>query len=422
MKVLVVGGGGREHALVWCLARSGSVDAVYCAPGNPGMAEAECVAIAVDDLAGLIRFASTRGIGLTVVGPEAPLCDGLVDAFRAAGLAVFGPDRRAAQLEGSKVFAKDFMERHGIPTAAAAVFDNEAAALAFLERHGAPIVVKASGLAAGKGVTVAHTEADARAAIMHCFGGGFGEAGATVLLEEYMSGEEASIFAFVDHHTIKPLASSQDHKPVGDGDTGPNTGGMGAYSPAPVVDEALWKRLDEEVLQRFLRGCQTDGLDYRGIIYVGVMVTATGPRVVEFNVRFGDPEAQPVLMRLESDLAEGMLACVENRLAEYTFDWSEDAAVCVVLASGGYPGRYEKGKPITGIDAAEASGAKVFHAGTGDADGQLVTAGGRVLGVTAVCPTIREAIDAAYRAADCISWDGVYMRRDIGRRALARLS
>jgi phosphoribosylamine--glycine ligase len=418
MNVLVIGGGGREHAIAWRLAQSPSTDTVYCAPGNPGMRGIEHVPIS--DLDELAEFALANDVELTVVGPEAPLCAGAVNIFRARGLTIFGPDQAAAQLEGSKVFAKDFMLRHGLPTAAAETFTDAASAVDWIRDNGAPIVVKASGLAAGKGVTVAMNEDDAVAAVEHCFSGGFGEAGAEVLLEEYMDGEEASIFAFVDNHSIAPLESSQDHKRVGDGDTGPNTGGMGAYSPAPVVDDAMWKRIDSEILKPFLAGLQADGLDYRGIIYIGLMIDENGPRIVEFNVRFGDPEAQPILTRLRSDLAVGMKACGENRLAEYTFEWSPNPAVCVVLASGGYPGSYEKGKVISGIDAAEALDTVVFHAGTRLDDGQIVNNGGRVLGVTAARPTIAEAIDAAYAGARCISWDGMFYRNDIGYRALQR--
>ncbi len=416
MNVLVVGGGGREHALAWKLGQSPLVGTVYCAPGNAGMAGIECVAL--EDPAALTAFAQAHQVGLVVVGPEAPLCAGMVDQMRAAGLKVFGPDRRAAQLEGSKRFAKEFMDRHGIPTARWARFTAEAPALAYLRTTGAPVVVKADGLAAGKGVTVAATVAEAEAAVRECFAGRFGAAGHEVVIEECLVGEEASILAFVDHHTIKPLASSQDHKRIGDGDTGPNTGGMGAYSPAPVVTPALWAQIETHVLQPFLRGCRADGLDYRGLIYAGVMVTAAGPKVLEFNVRFGDPETQAVLPRLQSDLAAGMLAVVDNRLADFALTWSPDAAVCVVLAAGGYPGTYAKGKVIRGLDAAAATGAVVFHAGTRRAGSDLVTAGGRVLGVTALGADIATAARRAYAAVDCIAWDGVYCRRDIAHRAL----
>jgi len=425
MRVLVIGGGGREHALCWALSRSPQVTGVFCAPGNAGIAaDATCVALSADDLGGLADFAVAEGIGLTVVGPEAPLCAGVVDVFRARGLAVFGPDREAARLEGSKAYAKAFMERHGIPTARAATFTDAASALAYVEAEfaaGAPgVVVKADGLAAGKGVIVAPDLGTARAGVGECFGGAFGEAGRTVLVEELLLGEEASILALTDGRTILPLASSQDHKRIGEGDTGPNTGGMGAYSPAPVVDEGMMARIDREVLQRFLAGVRADALDYRGIIYAGVMVTADGPKVLEFNVRFGDPETQAVLLRLDSDLAEAMLATVGRRLAEVCLDWSPDPAVCVVIAAGGYPGPYAKGQPIGGLDEAAATGAVVFHAGTARKDGRIVANGGRVLGVTARGPSVAAAVGRAYAAVDCIHWDGATVRRDIAHRALRR--
>ncbi|OPZ26663.1 MAG: Phosphoribosylamine--glycine ligase [Lentisphaerae bacterium ADurb.BinA184] len=418
MNVLVIGGGGREHALVWKLRHSPLVERLYCSPGNPGMTEAECIGPA--DFEHLADFAKRQHIGLTVVGPEGPLCAGIVDVFRARGLTIFGPDREAAQLEGSKAFAKAFMGRHGIPTAAYGRFTEAATALQHLAAHGAPIVVKADGLAAGKGVTVARTADEAAQAVRDCFSGAFGEAGRTVVIEECLVGEEASILALTDGRTIVPLASAQDHKAVGEGDTGPNTGGMGAYSPAPVVTPELWRLIERDVLGRFLAGCQKDGLDFRGVIYAGIMVTANGPRVLEFNVRFGDPETQAILMRLDSDLAEAMLATAERRLDSVRLRWSADPAVCVVMASKGYPGAYGKGDPIAGLEDAAAAGAVVFHAGTAAKDGRLVTAGGRVLGVTARGPTLRQARDTAYAAVDRIHWRGAFCRRDIAHRALAR--
>jgi phosphoribosylamine--glycine ligase len=418
MKVLVIGGGGREHALAWKLSQSASVEHVYCAPGNAGMDGVECIDTPIADLA---DFCESNDVGLTVVGPEAPLCDGIVDDFRARGLPVFGPDKKAAQLEGSKAFAKAFMNRHGIPTAAAASFNDADSAIAYIREQGAPIVIKADGLAAGKGVTVAETEADAIAGVKACFDGAFGEAGAEVLIEECMVGEEASIFAFVDHHTIRTLATSQDHKRIGEGDTGPNTGGMGAYSPAPVVDDVMAALINQRILQPFLAGCVADGLDYRGIIYVGIMATNEGPKVVEFNVRFGDPECQPVCMRMKSDLAEAMLATIENRLGDHKFEWTPEPAVCVVMASGGYPGNYDKGHSISGLDEAAANGAVVFHAGTAREGAAIVTAGGRVLGVTATGPDIKAAVDKAYAAVAEIEWKGAIYRRDIAYRAIARL-
>ena len=418
MKVLVVGGGGREHALVWKLQQSPQVEQVFCAPGNPGMKNATPVAVsAIDELA---DFAASEGIELTMVGPEVPLCDGIVDSFRAKGLRIVGPDKKAAQLEGSKSYAKEFMARHGMPTAACGVFTEPEPALAYVRGQGAPIVVKADGLAAGKGVIVAMTLAEAEEAVRDCFSGRFGKAGARVLIEECLFGEEASILALTDGKTIVPLASSQDHKRLGEGDTGPNTGGMGAYSPAPVMTDELWETINREVLDRFLAGCQADGLDFRGVIYAGIMVTESGPKLLEFNVRFGDPETQAVLMRLDSDLADALVATADGKLDEVELVWSDDPAVCVVLASGGYPASYEKGLPITGIEKAEATGAVVFHAGTKLADGELVNNGGRVLGVTARGADLRTAVDNAYRAVDCISWQDVCCRRDIAHRAFDR--
>ena len=423
MKVLVIGSGAREHAIVWKLAGEVGVEEVVCAPGNAGIAqEAQCIDIGGEDLDGLLRFAQAESIDLTIVGPEAPLVAGIVDLFESEGLLIFGPGRGGAQLEGSKAFAKDFMNRHGIPTADAESFTNAPDAIAYIRDNGAPIVIKADGLAAGKGVTVAETEAAAIAAVEDCFSGTFGAAGESVLIEECMVGEEASIFAFVDHDTIKPLASSQDHKRVGNGDTGPNTGGMGAYSPAPVVDDALWAQIHERILNPFLAGCQADGLDYRGVIYVGIMATAAGPRVVEFNVRFGAPECQPICMRMKSALAEAMLAPIETRLADFEFGWKPDPAVCIVIASGGYPGPYEKGKVISGLEAAETNGAIVFHAGTQRSGDDIVTAGGRVLGVTATGTDVKAAADTAYTATQQISWDGAFYRKDIAHRAIARLA
>jgi len=425
MKVLVLGGGGREHALCWKLARSSQVDKVFCIPGNAGIAAvAECRALPLEDHAALADFAVREGIGLTVVGPEAPLCAGVVDAFRARDLAIFGPDRAAALLEGSKIYAKAFMRRHGIPTAQAANFATLDEAMEYVDKEfaggAAGLVVKADGLAAGKGVIVATDRETARAGVRDCFTGAFGEAGRTVLIEELLVGEEASILALTDGRTILPLASSQDHKRVGDGDIGPNTGGMGAYSPAPVVDKAMMRRIEQEILQPFLAGIQADRLDYRGIIYAGIMVTASGPKVLEFNVRFGDPETQAVLMRLDSDLAGAMLATVEQRLDQVQLKWSRQPAVCVVMAAGGYPGSYAKGQIISGLAEAAATGAVVFHAGTAPRGADIVTAGGRVLGVTAKGKDIAAAVKTAYAAVNCIHWDGVQFRRDIAHRALVR--
>lgn len=425
MKVLVVGNGGREHVLCWKLAQSSLVDKVYCAPGNAGIAgTAECVDIKADDLEKLADFAAANGIGLTVAGPEAPLCAGIVDVFRKRGLPIFGPDKFASQLEGSKDFAKRFMVKYDIPCAKSATFDKADAAAAYIENEFASgvgaIVVKADGLAAGKGVLVTESCAEACKFARECFDGAFGDSGRRVLIEECLIGEEASIFALVDTKTIVPLASTQDHKRVGDGDTGPNTGGMGAYSPAPVVTEPVMALIQTGILDNFLRGVKAEKLDFHGVIFVGVMVTASGPRVLEFNVRFGDPEVQPLLMRLDCDLAELMLAAVEERLGGCRLSWSSDPAVSVVIASGGYPGKCDTGHEITGIDAAEASGAAVFHAGTSLRGGKLVNSGGRVLGVAARGRTVREAVDKAYRAVDLIRFENGFSRRDIAHRALKR--
>ncbi len=420
MNVLLVGAGGREAAIAWKLRNSPSVDKIYCTPGNPGMKDVESVPIT--DLEELATFAQEKGIDLTMVGPEAPLCKGIVDIFRARGLRICGPDKQAAQLEGSKSFAKDFMKRHGIPTAEAATFTELQPALDYLKTHPAPIVIKADGLAAGKGVVVAENDAEAEAAVRACFDGAFGAAGSSVLIEECLFGEEASIIALCDGKTIVPLASSQDHKRAYDGDTGPNTGGMGAYSPAPVVTEKLWKTIKQQVLNPFLKGVQQDKLDFRGIIYAGLMVTPNGPKVLEFNVRFGDPETEAILPRLESDLGEALSAVADGRLAEVQLKWSPNPAVCIVLASKGYPGSYEKGKAISGIANAEKLGATVFHAGTKLAsDGTLLTNGGRVLAVTALGDDISAAVLHAYLAVHEISWDGMEYRKDIAHRALERL-
>ncbi len=425
MKVLVVGSGGREHTISWKLAQSESVEKVFCAPGNAGIAlDVECVNIGVSELDKLADFAEAKEIGLTVVGPEVPLCAGIVDVFNERGLKVFGPAKAGAELEGSKSFAKDFMNKHNIPTARSQVFTTEQPAVDYVnsefEAGEKGIVIKADGLAAGKGVFVALNREDAIAGIKECFSGSFGESGYRVLIEECLFGEEASILALTDGKTIMPLASSQDHKRLLDGDGGPNTGGMGAYSPAPVVDDALMAKVDEEVLQRFLKGIQEDDLYFRGIIYAGVMVTEKGIKILEFNVRFGDPETQAVLYRLESDLADAMLKTAEGRLDEVELQWSDDTAICVVMASGGYPATYEKGHTISGIEAADATGAKVFHAGTSVENGNIVNTGGRVLGVTAKGKDIVEARKNVYNAVEKIDWTDTFYRKDIAYRALER--
>lgn len=421
MKVLVVGGGGREHTLVWKLKKSPRVREIYCAPGNAGIArDAACVNIGAEDIPGLLAFALNKKIDLTLVGPEAPLTAGIVDAFQDAGLKIFGPSRAAAEIEGSKVFAKDIMARHGIPSAGYAVFTDPAEARAYIDKIGAPCVVKAEGLAAGKGVIVAEdrqTALDAVQSIM--VDKAFGKAGERLVVEERLTGEEVSILAFTDGFNVVPMISSQDHKRAFDDDQGPNTGGMGAYAPAPVYTPEMHGQVMEEILIPIIRAMDAEGRTYRGVIYAGLMVTAQGPKVLEFNARFGDPEAQPVLMLLETDLVEIIEAVLENRLDKVEIKWKDQACVCVVLASGGYPGSYEKGKVIRGLDQVPGD-VVVFHAGTAEKDGQIVTAGGRVLGVTAAGPDISRAINTAYAAVDKISFEGMRCRRDIGRRALER--
>ncbi|MBQ8755480.1 MAG: phosphoribosylamine--glycine ligase [Lentisphaeria bacterium] len=426
MNVLVVGSGGREHALVWQLKKSPSVTKVYCAPGNAGIAaDAECVGISVGELEKLADFAAANKIDLTVVGPEAPLCDGIVDVFNARGLAVFGPDKYAAQLEGSKDFAKAFMLKYGIPTARAATFTDEASAAEYIRKEYAngesSVVIKADGLAAGKGVLVSESEEQALEFLHGCFDGVFGEAGAKVLIEECLIGEEASILALCDGNTIVPLVSSQDHKRVFDDDKGPNTGGMGAYSPAPVVTEEVWSLINEEILNPFLYGVQQEKLNFKGVIFVGIMVCDGKPKVLEFNVRFGDPEIQPVMRRFDGDWYDVLAKVAAGKLEEADLVWSDDPAVSVVLASGGYPGSYTKGHVITGLDEAAATGAVVFHAGTALKEGNIVNAGGRVLGVSARGVTIDEAIQKAYEAVDKIAFEGGFCRRDIGAKAKKHL-
>ena len=425
MDILVIGNGAREHTLAWKLAQSPLAGKIYCAPGNAGIADiAECVPIGVGEPEKLAEFAEAHNIGITVVGPEAPLCDGVTDAFRKHNLKVFGPDKYASQLEGSKDFAKNFMRKYNIPCADSETFAAARPATEYVQRKfddGAKgIVIKADGLAAGKGVLVAESAESAIAFIEECFDGAFGDSGKTVLVEECLYGEEASILALVDTKTIVPLASSQDHKRVGDGDTGLNTGGMGAYSPAPVVTESIMNTINRDILANFLRGVQAEKLDFHGVIFVGVMVTEAGAKVLEFNVRFGDPEVQPVMMRLESDLLELVLATVDEELAQKQLIWSPEPAVSVVMASAGYPGKCDTGHEITGVAAAEADGAIVFHAGTSIKDGKVVNSGGRVLGVAARAATVAEATAKAYSAVDKINFKGCFSRRDIAYRAIAR--
>jgi phosphoribosylamine--glycine ligase len=427
MDILIVGGGGREHALAWRCAESALVDTVYVAPGNAGTAVEpgiRNVPIDAEDVEGLLRFAREQDIGLTIVGPEAPLVAGITDRFAEAGLKCFGPGAAAAQLEGSKAFTKDFLFRHRIPTAAYESFTELAPALEYIRERGAPLVIKADGLAAGKGVIVATTVEEAETATRSMLAeGAFGEAGARVVVEELLEGEEASFIAIVSGDVIVPMATSQDHKARDNGDKGPNTGGMGAYSPAPVVTGELHRRIMDEVMRPTVSGLASEGIPYVGFLYAGLMIAEDGtPNVLEFNCRFGDPETQPIMMRLRSDLAAACLAAVDDRLADARIEWDNRAALGVVLAAGGYPGSYGKGAPISGLDSvAGLADVKVFHAGTAlDEEGRVVTAGGRVLCAVALGDSVTEAQRRAYEATRSISWDGVYYRTDIGYRAVAR--
>ena len=423
MRVLVIGGGGREHALAWKLAASPRVEKVWCAPGNPGISEvAECVSLDITDNTALVTFAWENKIDLTIVGPEAPLAGGIVDVFAAHGLKIFGPTKAAAAIEGSKAFAKNLMKKYGIPTAGYEVFTDAAAAKDYIRAQGVPIVVKADGLAAGKGVVVAETLDQALAAVdMVMTDAVFGTAGARVVIEEFMQGEEASLLAFTDGKTVVPMVSAQDHKRVYDNDQGPNTGGMGAYAPAPVVTPQVLDRVMKEVLQPAVDAMRLEGCPYVGCLYAGLMISGGAPKVVEFNARFGDPETQVVLPLLESDLATVLEACVDGVLDKTTVAWKSGAAVCVVMAAGGYPGDYKKGDVITGLDEAKKTGATVFHAGTAFRDGRVVTNGGRVLGVTAEDGDVLRAIAKAYAAVDAISFTGAHYRKDIAHRVIARL-
>jgi phosphoribosylamine--glycine ligase len=424
MRVLVVGGGGREHALAWKLARSPRVTALYAAPGNPGIAEvAECVPVRADALDELVALVERERIDLTVVGPEVPLILGLADRLAARGRPVFGPTRLAAELEGSKVFAKRFFARHGIPTARFETFAEAGAARDFVRALGGRAVVKADGFAAGKGAVVCDDVAAADRAIGDMLERRvFGEAGARVVVEERLEGEELSFFVLTDGERVCPLAAAQDHKAAFDGDRGPNTGGMGAYSPAPVLDDALTRRILDTVIRPTVRGMATEGRPYRGVLFAGLMLTAEGPKLLEYNARFGDPECQVLLARLADDLVPVCQAVAEGRGLPDALAWRAEAAVCVVLASGGYPGSYKTGYPIAGLEAAAARpGVTLFHAGTAREDGRLVTGGGRVLGVTALGAGVPEAIAAAYAAVADVGFEGMHYRRDIGGRALARL-
>ena len=425
MKVLVIGSGGREHALAWKLSQSPRVSEVIVAPGNAGTAtEPRCrnAAVQATNIPGLLQLAADEGVAVTVVGPEAPLVQGVVDAFRAAGRRIFGPSAAAAQLEGSKAYAKDFLARHNIPTAYYAVFEDVSLALQHVRDHGAPIVIKADGLASGKGVVVAMTVEEAEAAIVHMLEGeAFGEAGARVVIEEFLQGEEASFISMVDGRTALPMATSQDHKRVGDGDTGPNTGGMGAYSPAPVVTPEVHERVMREVVEPTVRGMIADGIPFTGFLYAGLMISADGaPKVIEYNVRFGDPETQPVMLRLRSDLLDLVEAAIDGRLHEVQADWDARPSLGVVMAAENYPGTPRMGDAISGLGANPGYGAKVFHGGTALKDGKVVTAGGRVLCACAMGETVAEAQQRAYLAVANIDWEGEFHRHDIGWRAIAR--
>jgi phosphoribosylamine--glycine ligase len=423
MKILVIGNGGREHALVWKIAQSQRVRKLFCTPGNAGIAElAECAPIPATDIDKLAAFASKQKIGLTIVGPETPLCAGIVDVFHAQGLRVFGPDKRAARLEGSKVFTKEILLKYNVPTASAAIFNNADDARAHLRKVGAPIVVKADGLAAGKGVIVASSVEEAEQAVAEIMEQKvFGTAGAQVIIEECLCGEELSVMALVDGRSFQMLASAQDHKRALDGDRGPNTGGMGAYSPTPLLDEKLHEQV-AEIFRQTLAGLRAEGIQYRGVLYAGLMITPRGPQVLEFNCRFGDPETQVVLPRMDFDLVDAAEATLNGSLDRLALKWKSEAAVCVVIAAGGYPGRHQPGQPIAGLKEAAKSGKVcVFHAGTRrNAGGQIVTDGGRVLGVTALGESIEKAAQRAYEAVQQIHFDGAHFRRDIAARAIPK--
>lgn len=416
MKVLVVGGGGREHAIVWKIAKSKKVDKIYCAPGNAGIAElADCIDIAAEDIHGLCQFAKNNHIDLTIVGPEAPLTEGIADVFLEEGLKVFGPNRKCAQLEGSKAFTKEFLVRHNIPTAGYKEFNSLEEAKKAIGLYGYPMVIKADGLAAGKGVVIAEDEATALKALEEMMADRvFGNAGDKVVVEEFLTGVETSILCFVDGKSIVPMVSAQDYKKIFDNDEGPNTGGMGTYSPSLIYDEVLDKKINEKVLNPIIEGFNKDQLDFKGILFIGLMIQNGEPKVLEFNVRFGDPETQTVLTRLETDLLDIIDSILEGKLADQEIKWSDKKTVCVVIASGGYPGSYEKGKEISGLDHVD-SDVFVFHAGTKLKDAKVVTNGGRVLGVTAWGDSIEEAREKAYENVPKITFEGAYYRKDIGK-------
>lgn len=422
MNILVIGSGGREHALCWKLAASPVLTSLYCAPGNGGIAdEAECADIDISNHAAVVEFCKDRRIDLVIVGPEAPLVDGMVDDLEAAGIRAFGPSKAASQLEASKGFTKDLCARHNIPTGAYERFTDAASARAYVQAQGAPIVVKADGLAAGKGVTVAMTVDEATAAIDDAFGGRFGDAGLEVVVEEFLQGEEASFFVLTDGKNVLPMVTAQDHKPVGEGDTGPNTGGMGAYTPAPVMTEVMCERAMKEIIEPTVRGMAEDGMPFRGILYAGLMITDRGPELIEYNIRFGDPECQVLMARMKSDLLLAILACMDGQLQNFNMRWDDDPAMVVVMAANGYPGDVEKGSEIRGLgDAWAMDGVTVFHAGTKRDGDRVLANGGRVLGVTATGTSVTEAQKRAYAAVDRIDWPEGFCRRDIGWRAVER--
>ena len=424
MKILVVGSGAREHALCWAISASPLCDTLYCAPGNAGIEEdAICVPLNIDDIQEITQFSVDKSIDLVVVGPEGPLVNGLVDDLSSAGIKAFGPSAAAAQLEGSKSFTKEFCKRHNIPTAAYARFTSYDEAISYIRHQGAPIVIKADGLAAGKGVTVAHTEAEAEKAVIAALRDkAFGEAGNEVVIEEFLIGEEASFHVLVDGKTAVPLATAQDHKAVGEGDIGPNTGGMGTYSPAPVIDQNLTEIIMEQFIQPTIKGMAEEGNPYKGVLYAGLMITPSGPKLIEYNARFGDPETQVLILRLKSDLLPALIACVDGQLSSFDLRWDSASAVCVVMATKGYPGNYTKGSVIRGIDTLKDNdNMKIFHAGTTrSSEGQIIANGGRVLGVTALGADISLAQRNAYLAVDKVHWPEGFFRRDIGWRAIKK--
>ena len=418
MRVLIIGSGGREHALAWKIAQSPKVNKIYCAPGNAGTASvAENIDISPDNIQALLNFALIKGIGLTVVGPEQPLVKGIADSFEESGLRLFGPSQRAAEIEGSKVFCKDLMKKYGIPTARYESF-NSLDQVKLFTKEDEPVVVKASGLASGKGVVLCRNGKEARSAIQSIMQGKvFGNAGDQVVIEEFLTGQEVSLLAFTDGKTILPLESAQDHKAAFDDDKGPNTGGMGAYSPAPIFTDELKKKVIDEIMIPTVRAMAKEGRYYRGILYAGLMLTESGPKVLEFNARFGDPETQPIMMRIKNDIVPIFEACIDGTLATQTLQWKPESTVCVVMAAKGYPGSYEKGNEITGLNLDENQQAMVFHAGTKLDNGKVLTNGGRVLGVTALGLNINQAIKNAYSVVDKIKWDGIHFRKDIGSKA-----